>query len=74
MSFANLYNKILLCTGKSKAPLTRNELVYVSAMFVKEILKKNPFDQTLNSTNSDIILLNISKHTAGILQTTSFVD
>ena len=41
LSFANFYNKILLCTGKSKAPLTRNELVYVSAMFGKEILKKN---------------------------------
>ena len=38
--FANFYNKIL-CAGRSKAPLTRNELVYVSAIFGKEILKKN---------------------------------
>ena len=42
MSFVNFYNKILLCAGGSKAPLTRNELVYVSAMFGKAILKKNP--------------------------------
>ena len=40
--FVNLYNKILLCVGKSKAPITKNELAYVSAMFGKARLKKNP--------------------------------
>ena len=40
-SFVNFYNKILLCTGISKAFLTRNELVYVSAI-VGPIQKKNP--------------------------------
>ena len=42
MSFMNIYNKILLCTGRSEALLTRDELVYVSAMFSKVILKKSP--------------------------------
>ena len=67
MSFANFNNKFFLCTGRSKAPLTRNELVYVSAIFGKVILKKKPFDQTINSPNFDVILLDISNHTAGIL-------
>ena len=73
MSFVNFYNNMLLCTCRSKAPLTRNELVYVSAMFDKVIQKKKPFVQTLNSPNSDGILLNISKQRAGMLYTTSFV-
>ena len=42
MSFLNFYNKILWCTGRSKAPLIKNEFVYPNAMFGKAILKKNP--------------------------------
>ena len=42
MSFVNFYNKIFLFTGRSKAFLTRNELVYVSTMFGKTIQKKKP--------------------------------
>ena len=40
MSFVNFYNKIFLFTGRSKAFLTRNELVYISTMFDKTIQKK----------------------------------
>ena len=46
-SFVNFYNKILLCTGISKAFLTRNELVYVSAI-VGPIQKKNPLTISQN--------------------------
>ena len=42
MSFVNFYNKIFLFTGRSKAFLTRNELVYISTMFDKTIQKKKP--------------------------------
>ena len=66
MSFVNFNIKILLCKGRSKAFLTRNDLVYVRTMFDKTIQKK-PIDQTLNSPNPDAILLNISKHRVGIL-------
>ena len=40
MSFVNFDNKILLCAGRSKTFLTRNELIYDSKMFLKTIQKK----------------------------------
>ena len=57
MSFVNFSNEVLSCTGRIRAPLTRNQLVYVSTMFDKTIHRKKIFDQTLNSSNPAAILL-----------------
>ena len=41
MKVVNLSNEMLLCTGRIKAPLIRNELVYADAVFDKAIDWKN---------------------------------
>ena len=41
MKVVNLSNEMLLCTGRIKTPLTRNELVYADAVFDKAIHWKN---------------------------------
>ena len=65
MSFVTFSIKLLLSTGRSKGPMTRNELVYENAMFNKVIAKS--FDQTLNSPSYIAISLNVPKNRTRIL-------
>ena len=67
MSFVNFYNKILLCTGRSKAPLTKYEL-FMSVQYLLRENKRKNFDQTLHYPNSDNAWLNISKLRAQVLK------